>query len=197
MTEPETEILHRFPGVTFAIAAAELAREGDARRRVDADRIAKGRMSPADAEERLAILAAIAADIERIRAFWPRLPHEGEGPPPAHGYTWRERDREILRELDQRRRLYPDWIAAGRLDQADASRRLRILEAIHALYEMGLDWPADPEIRWALTHGIMQRRDPAWLDLSAATCPDFHRHHLARAAELGIIPAQQEELALA
>lgn len=210
MTAAETEILARFPGVTFAIAAAELAREGDARRRVDENKIATGRMSQGEADERQRILAAIAADLERIRAFWPRLPHQGEGPEPQHVYTWRDRDRTLLLELDQRRRFYPEWTAAGRLAQADADRRVKILEAIHALYEEGLDWPADPEIRAALTYGIMQRRDPHWIDCTAFQDPahpeearsavskgEFIRTALARAAELGIIPAQQEELAFA
>lgn len=199
MTEPETEILLRFPGVTFAAAAAELTREQDARRTVDAARIEKGRLSPAEAEERQRILAAIGADLERIRAFWPHLPHQGEGPEPQHGYTWRERDRAIAAELAMRRRLYPEWIAGGRLTQADSDRRIKILEAIHALYEDGLDWPADPEIRLALTYGLMQRRDPHWIDLAKASpaMAEHHRTHLARAAELGLIPRQQEELALA
>lgn len=37
---------------------------------------------------------------------------------------------EIERELGMRRTLYPKWVAEGKLQQADAHRRIITLEAI-------------------------------------------------------------------
>lgn len=179
MTAPETEILSRFPGVTFATARAALAREAEARLVADAEKIAKGRSSQAEAAERQQILAALAEDLDRVRAAWPSLPTATNGaPPPRHNYTWRERDRTLLA-----------------LRTAEDSPELA---AIHALYEDGLDWPADPEIRMALTFGVMHRRNPNWIDRTATppATADWCRTHLTRAAELGIIAPVQEELAV-
>lgn len=40
--------------------------------------------------------------------------------------------KEAERELALRRRVYPGWVAAGRLKQAQADRQIAIMEAIAA-----------------------------------------------------------------
>ncbi len=48
--------------------------------------------------------------------------------------TAEDKLKEIMRELKLRRRLYPHWIATGKLDEHDA-RRIDILVEIAADYE--------------------------------------------------------------
>lgn len=44
---------------------------------------------------------------------------------------------ELRRELTVRRRVFPQWVASGKLDQAEADRRCDRLEAaIASLYEL-------------------------------------------------------------
>lgn len=38
--------------------------------------------------------------------------------------------RSIEREISLRRRVYPRWVAAGRLKQAEADHEIRVMEAI-------------------------------------------------------------------
>jgi len=50
-------------------------------------------------------------------------------------FTAEDKLREIERELKLRRRLYPQWIATGKLDEHDARRQIDILQAIADDYE--------------------------------------------------------------
>lgn len=55
-------------------------------------------------------------------------------------FTAAEKRAEVQRELGMRRRVFPQWVSAGRIDQATADRRIAILEAIakdYAVLEMG------------------------------------------------------------
>lgn len=45
-------------------------------------------------------------------------------------FTAAEKCAEVQRELTMRRRVFPQWVAAGKLKKADADRRMAILEAI-------------------------------------------------------------------
>lgn len=45
-------------------------------------------------------------------------------------FTDRELIEEARRESYMRRRVYPKWVADGRLTQADADRRIDMMEAI-------------------------------------------------------------------
>jgi hypothetical protein len=44
--------------------------------------------------------------------------------------TYRDKEECARRELNYRRRVYPRWIAAGKLKQEDADRQIELMEAI-------------------------------------------------------------------
>lgn len=48
--------------------------------------------------------------------------------------TTAEKRAAAERELKMRRRVYPRWIASGRMTQAEADREIRVMEAIAADY---------------------------------------------------------------
>ncbi len=128
-----------FPAVTFEALEAELGRELEQRRRFYPGRVEKGRMLQEDAEWELAIALAWREDVARIRACW--LERPGSPPTrPAHGLSWNDRRRGLLRELDMRGRFYPGWIDSGRLLERDAAHQLACLECLLAIYEDGWDW---------------------------------------------------------
>lgn len=124
----------RFPGLDWADCRAEVDRELAARRRTYPDRVAGGRMTAADSDYQLAVFAAIATDVDRMA-------HQGpDRPEAAHRYSWNERRQALQREIDQRDRLYPEWIAGGRLQQDRADRQRLALRAILFRYDEGFDW---------------------------------------------------------
>ncbi len=129
------QVSPRFRGVTHAMIRAELAREGQQRARTFPDLVSKGNMTPAEADHEQHIIAAIAADLEQVIA---RQPAWSE----SHGFTWHQRVRALRRELDLRARLYPGWIAKGRMTEAEAARQIAALAAMLAIYEGGRDWRA-------------------------------------------------------
>jgi hypothetical protein len=135
-----TAALHiRFPDISPAALERELGRELEARRALYARRLETHRMLPAEAERELAIAAAWREDLARIRAAWIETP--GTIPaPPAHQFSWKDRRAALMRELDQRRRFYPEWIAKSRLTQAAADHQVECLECLLAVYEDGWDW---------------------------------------------------------
>lgn len=49
-------------------------------------------------------------------------------------FTAEEKYQELMRELKLRRRLYPHWIVMGKLDEAEAKRRIETLEEIAQEY---------------------------------------------------------------
>jgi hypothetical protein len=49
--------------------------------------------------------------------------------------TTEDKLREVERELKMRRRLYPQWIARGQIDESDAKRRIEVMQAIADDYE--------------------------------------------------------------
>lgn len=130
-----------FPQVSLEALAAELAREAEARAAFYPGRVAKGNMLQAEADRELAIAGAWQEDLRRIRSCWFERP--GEPPAPAmHGLAWRDRRAALLRELDLRRRIYPEWIAGGRMLEAQAAHRIACLACLLAIYEDGWDWRA-------------------------------------------------------
>ena len=50
-------------------------------------------------------------------------------------YSDIEKAEEIRREIKMRKRVFPRWVADGRMKQADADRRIAILEEIAGEYE--------------------------------------------------------------
>lgn len=186
MTQSDPDLSTRYPTVRFADALDELRREAAARRRTYPDWIARGRMTQAEADYQLAILDAIAADVTR-RARW-----AGTGtrlPPAEHSFTWHQRREAIAREMDQRTRLYPDWIAKGRLDQAEAARRIECLRAVADLFDDGHDWHARNGLRIFLGH------DPATAAEAEAQA-EFWQHYTTVMQARGLMPPAQEALAL-
>jgi hypothetical protein len=126
----------RFPELTFAQLRAELARERAARARLYPQRVEQGRMSQRQADDELALAAALAADIDRAA-------HVGAPVPlAAHDFSWRERRDAIARELGWRSHVYPRWIELGRLSQDDADHRMACLEALADVFDDGFDWRA-------------------------------------------------------
>ena len=170
MTLPLDMPAHFHHAPSFAHVRAELARELDQRRRFYPDRVAKGRLSQAQADHQLAVIAAIAQDLEAVIAIRvPFLPGTGRGTSAAGGgaqaasptFTWSEKRNALNRELDYRRRFYPDWISKGRLAQGAAQHQLACLAAMLALYDDGLCWqPTPPDCP-------AEQRRQQWRDLSA------------------------------
>lgn len=142
------------PGVSFAALRAELAREAEARRRTYPGQIDKGRMTAADATWQHGVLAAIQQDCEAVIALAvPALP--------ACPYTWADKRGALTRELEQRRRFYPGWIAKGRLTADQAARQIAPLAAMLALYNDGLRWLPAPG-------STAQQRAAQWRETMAA-----------------------------
>lgn len=150
---------HRFPGLTFAMIAAELAREAQARIKTHALALERGRMTQADVAREAALVAAWQEDCRRMAQLQP-----GQDPaaaPARHGLTWRARVQGLERELALRARYYPGWIEQGRMTQTESQHQLRCLQAMLAFYQDGLDWPEDPESRAALYAEIQATLHPA------------------------------------
>lgn len=141
-----TDITIHHPGISYAHAAAEIGRELEQRRRVYPDRVAKLRMTQAEADYQIAIFTAIAAD---VAAMTVPMRHYV---PATHSFSWDERMKALQRELDYRRRFYPEWIAKMRLSQAKADHQIACIAAILRRYREGFGWtPANgtPSIPWA------------------------------------------------
>lgn len=64
----------------------------------------------------------------------------GHGQPEAARIPHRDKLAEVRRELALRRRVYPKWVEAGQLGQAQADRQLAALEAIESDYDIQ-PWP--------------------------------------------------------
>ena len=145
----EIEPSARHPGVTYAAIRAELQRELAARGRLYPKRVESGRLTPADAARECELIAALLADVATMASYhaadaqnvtWRVEPRLSD-----HGHTWEQRRFALHRELDLRRRLYPQWIAEGRLTQPDADRQLTTLDCLLSVYDEG--WgrpPGDP-----------------------------------------------------
>lgn len=130
-----------FPNVTMQAVEAELARELEQRRKVYPGRVAKGNMTPAEADAEIAIAVAWTQDAWRIKQAW-FIDHAPPAPA-THGLTWNVRRNALLRELELRDRLYPQWIASGRLLDRHAAGQIAALRCLLAIYEDGFDWFGD------------------------------------------------------
>lgn len=183
MTEPHP---HRFPGITFAAIRSELRREAGQRRAVYPDWCSKGNLTQAEADWQIAVIEAMGTDAARFEhaATTRTNPLQFAA---GHAFTWEDRRKALLRELDYRARLYPEWIRKGRLTTADAARQCACLQAMLTLYEDGLDWTA--------TNGT----PPAYGDAEPTDDQRATRHEWATVAA-GILarlhPPQQQDLAV-
>lgn len=178
---------------TPAAIAAELMREESARMEAYKVEVAKGRMTLAQADYGTAIFRTMAEDVRRLDAAGGHQTRARDlvDQSPAQWplaalrrFAWAERRDAIQREIDRRRRLYPDWIAKGRITQADADRRLSLITAALDLFEEGLDfaegWPAYAQIHV----DYMARKYPASIDGLRSLLPDC------------TFPAEQQSLAV-
>ena len=174
MTLPATAWTHpfheRWPAITWASLAAEIDREITARLNTYPGRVERGRMTQAEMDWQLQLARAWREDVDRFAAAHRPL---SEGRPMTcpvqvanrHGIAWRPRRGALLRELEQRRKHYPGWIAEGRLTQAAADGRVAALECLLTLYEWGYDFiPADPEDAGAEIRAILA-------EIAARTAP--------------------------
>lgn len=156
---------NRFPRLSLAAIAAELAREQNLRRSVYARLVERGRMARRDADHGQAVAIAWRMDLERLqRALAPLAAGKPALDPgtlePGHTITWRDRREGLIEELAMRAQVYPREIERARLTQADAAHQVHCLEAMAAFYDDGLDWPQDPADRAALYDRVMARHFP-------------------------------------
>lgn len=189
----------RYPQITYAMIAAELQREAQARRRTYPGMLEQGRMTPEQAEAGYQMAAAWLHDLCRFDAYLalpaPRphaMPAEARTPEHLGAFTWAERRAALDRELGQRHRLYPRWVEAARLDPAEAQRRINCLTVMAEIYDDGLDWhdsfgtrPIFP----LLTANHVQ--EPAQREALAQWLAHVHHVLTARSGE-----QNQQELAL-
>ena len=155
---------HRaFPNVTYAQLRAELQREADYRRRTFPQLVAKGNMTEAEAAHQHAILTAIAQDLEAVIAFpgagafstsepagmetplpgrdnWGRSLAQATTKEPS--FTWHDKRACLQRELAQRARFYPGWIAKGNMTAPAGAHQVDCLQAMLAIYGEGWGWRA-------------------------------------------------------
>lgn len=106
------------------------------------DLLRKGRIAEQESQYVVALLRDIRADL--AHAFGPLGVGECvERDEPA--VRWRDKVRWIKRELEQRRADYPELVAKGRILEASARRKLRMLGTLHRLYWRELFmWEPDP-----------------------------------------------------
>lgn len=187
MTDPVTpDLSTRHPTVSFADALDELRREIAARRRTYPDWITRGRMTQAEADHQLALFEAIAADVER----YARFVSTRQLAPPAHKFSWHQRREALRREADLRARIFPEWIAKGRLEQGEADRRTSILAAITDLFDDGFDWqPRNGHAR------IGFGTDPV-TPAEREALAEWHDHYTTVMQARGLMAPAQEALAL-
>jgi len=63
-------------------------------------------------------------------------------------FTDAEKIAELRKEITMRKRVFPRWVADGRMKQADADRRIAILEEIAAEYDKAGQLPLDGGPQW-------------------------------------------------
>lgn len=163
MTLPATSwthpIHHRYPATTWRVLGAEIDREITARLNTYPGRVETGRMTQAEMDWQMQLARAWREDVDRYELAYRPLSEGRPITPPReirakHELNWRVRRSALLRELEQRQRFYPDWIAKGRLTEAAAASRIEAVTCLLDLYEYGFDWepangtpPAWSEIR--------------------------------------------------
>lgn len=131
---------HRlFPAITLTHIAVELAREAAARASLYPRRVESLRMTQAEADFQITVCHAWQGDVARLIASW-FTPHPLA--PASHTVSWAERRSALDREIDLRRRFYPQWIETARLTSAAAVHQIDCLMALAAIYDDGFDWVA-------------------------------------------------------
>lgn len=181
--------------MTPAAIAAEIAREAQARRAAYPGMIARLKMTEQQAVAEIALCAAWAADVARWGDWLAQVPPRAPIAPVArqNGFSWADRRQGLARELDRRARLYPRWIAAGQLDQADADHRTACLATLAAVYDEGLDWHDSFGTRPPFGRRFAREQEHTPAEVEAIR-QWWHHVHATLAARYGT--PQQEALAL-
>jgi hypothetical protein len=125
-------------GTTWGIAdaaalVAGIDRELAVRETAFPELVTKGRVRQEEADWNLGVIRDMRADLlfafasveGEIRGSWDR---------PDNSVTWADKVRWIERELEDARRRFPELVAKGRIDAADAQRRTSTLEHLRRLY---------------------------------------------------------------
>lgn len=122
--------------------AQELTREMAARRATYPRMVERMRMTAEQMATEFALCSAWQADCARYGTWLASATPRAPIAPVAlsGGFSWAQRRSGLQRELDQRARLYPGWIAKGQLDPAAAAQRMARLAAMADLYDEGWDW---------------------------------------------------------
>lgn len=179
------ELSTRYPEVRVPDALDELRRERAARTRTYPQAVKLGRMTQVEADYQIAMVDALTEDITR----WGRFLATRTPQPPQHSFTWHQRRAAITRELEYRARVYPDWIARGKLEQTEADKATRRLSAIADFMDDGWDWHARNGLR------ILFNVQPATAAEAEAQAEWWDHYHTVMQAR-GYMPADQKELAL-
>lgn len=153
---------HRHPTVTWPALLDELDRELAQRRRVYPGQVEKGAMTPAEMDWQIGLAEAWRADAARFRdAFASAVNPLSLLPASGHALRWQDRRDGLARELAWRQRIYPRHVEKGQATQADAMRRIDLLQCLLAIYEDGFDFPGTSADFAPFAHEINQRLYPA------------------------------------
>lgn len=131
----------------WAALKREVIEELGNRQRLYPGRVAKGRMKNAEADKQLRVWRGVAQEFDRAL-----LPPGGVGEA-----TWTEQVHALRREISLRRHFYPQWVLAGRLDGAEADRKLRLLEQWHDILWHGSSLPEAAAARAATRYRAKER----------------------------------------
>lgn len=175
----------RYPEVRVPDALDELRRERAARRRTYPQQVQLGKMTQPEADHQIALVEALIDDVTR----WARFLTSRQIAPQSHQLTWHQRRAAIARELEYRARVYPQWIALGKLEPAEAEKATRRLSAIADLFDDGFDWHARNGLR------ILFNATPATSAETEAQT-EWHTHYRTVMQARGFMPLDQKELAL-
>jgi hypothetical protein len=163
--------------------------------------INKGRMDKRAAEQSLAIVRDIRADL--LFAFAPIGDGESRGARLEPAIAWRSKVRWISAELEQRQERSEELIKKGRLDRQQAQRSISAMEQLKRLYwERLFMWEPEPgsqaaaylDAIGALHPNAVDRRRELWEGELGRAYRQTVREHMA-AVELEADEQRQGELA--
>ncbi|HQS70029.1 MAG: hypothetical protein B7Y36_08405 [Novosphingobium sp. 28-62-57] len=179
-------------------AALGITRQA-ARHRLYPSSVQLGKMTQEEADYQIALIDAMIDDVTRWGRYLasPRVHRTAYGnfrdpaalTPKTHSFTWHQRRAAITHELEYRARVYPDWIARGKLEQAEADRATRRLSAVADLYDDGFDWHARNGLR------ILFNVTPTTAAETEAQTDWWHHYRTVMQAR-GFMASDQKELAL-
>lgn len=140
--------------IPLCLIVEELARELHLRRDSYPRRVTAGKMTAAQAEWRIDVLAAIHADLNVDQGLqaapigsapWREL--RAAADTRIQRFTWADIITELRREITMRRRYYPQLIADGKRPAIMLRHQLERIEAAHFIYWLQARhwWPVELE----------------------------------------------------